>query len=277
MRIFWILFLSLVTVLPAAQAYPLRVKTIVGKMSRNNGRQGYKILREVVFETKDDRIKARETWYVKNGDNMKVHVESADANNPWSFEILYKGNKRQTLSSSRKLKTFARSEEFFESLFHDRSSRSLMNRLVAFRFVPEWAKTLPAPDYVDGQTKMQDEPFVRIVPANGTVTYALGSNRNLASEGSSSTTLWVEQDSFLIQKGQLRSKSQFVNEDFQTVPGGLKLPKTQVISWGNRVARVNMLTAEPTPVGPKTLALKPKSTTEIPDNQVIKEFYSRFR
>ena len=277
MKFIILVFLSCVLVTPA-KAYKLRLNTIVKQMIRNNGRKspGYKIVREVSFEANGQSQSARETWWVKNGDRMKVQVESVDPAKPWSFEIVYNGGARQTLSSSNQVKSFKVSKEFFEPLFHDRSETSLKQRLVQFQFIPEWAKNLPAPDYVRGKTVMKDEKFIGLVPGTGAVSYLIGAPKN-ADGTPGHTHLWVEQDTFKISKGKLASKSEFTNKEFQDIDGGLKLPRTQVISWADRVARVRVITAEKKRLSSTDLALSTSKSTTVPDQPILKEFYSRFR
>ena len=259
-----------------SQAYIPRIKTIVKKMAKNNGRKIYKIQREVSFQDQENLLKAKETWFVKNGDTMKLVVESVDSLNPWSFIIVYDRNKRKTLSSAKNIKTFSRSEEFFEPLFHDRYHKSLLSRLERLRFVPAWAKNVEDPDYNEGETKMVKEDFVHLEPVLGTVNYAIGSHKNDSGDNKK-ITLWVEQDSFLIRKGRLRSTAEFTNSKFQTFSGGLKLPTEQTINWKDKVARIRLVRAERISADKKTWKIDKSKSSSLPNEPIIKEFYSRFR
>lgn len=269
-----ILFLFLFSI--ESQAYIPRIKTIARKMAKNNGRKIYKIQREVTFQDQENLLKAKETWFIKNGDTMKLVVDSVDNTNPWSFVIVYNKNKRKTLSSSKNIKTFSRSEEFFEPLFHDRYYKSLLSRMEKLRFVPAWAKNTEDPDYDAGETKMVKEDFVHLEPILGSVNYAIGSNKNDSGDNKR-ITLWVEQDSFLIRKGRLRSTAEFTNSKFQTFSGGLKLPTKQTINWKDKVARIHLIRAERTTTNKKTWTIDKSKGSGLPNEPIIKEFYSRFR
>lgn len=273
------LFLILIFcfILPeTSSAYIPRTKTIVKKMSRNNGRREYKLVREVILESREQKIKAREVWTISHGDRMKVEVSSMDANNPWNFAILYSQRDRKTLSRNKALKSFKKSPDFFEPLFHDRSHRSLLRRMVSYRFLPDWIEKTTAPAYVDGKTKMSPEPFVTLTPMEGTVNYAIGATNN-SEGGNNQTQLFIEQDSFLIKKGRLRSQAEFVNSRYQSFVGGLKLPGDQRISWNDKIAKVKLLTVERTKTKKKDWKLSGDKTGSIPTDPLIKEFYSRFR
>ncbi len=259
-----------------AIAYIPRAETIIKKMTDNNGQRDYKVVREVDLSSPERKIKAREVWTIANGDQMKLEVSSLDSNNPWNFVILYSAKNRKTLSRKKSVKTFQKSNDFFEPLFHDRYHRSLLNRMVTYKFLPTWIKETNPPNYVDGQTKMTPEPFIQLAPMEGSVNYAVGAHSN--SQGSQNQTmLWVEQDSFLIRKGRLQSDAEFVNSQFQTFVGGLKLPGEQQISWNDKVARVKLLTAERIKTSKNDWNLNSNQTGSIPTDPLIKEFYSRFR
>lgn len=261
---------------PQAQAYIPRAKTIVKKMTLNNGRREYRVVREVSLESLEKQIKLKETWTIANGDKMKVQVKSLDPNSPWQFAILYNSKNRKTMSASKKVKTFKKSSEFFEPLFHDRYHKSLTRRLVGYRFMPGWVKDTPPPGVNDGKTVMTPEPFIHLEPIEGSVSYAIGADKS-STGGKNPTQLWVEQDSFLIKKGRLGSQSEFVNTGYQRYTGGLRLPSDQTISWNNKVAKIKLLAVERTKTKKKDWSLKDKDSGSIPTDPLIKEFYSRFR
>ncbi len=273
-----ILYILLFTFIvpPQAEAYIPRAHTIVRKMTRNNGRREYQVVREVILESKEKQFKAREVWTIAHGDRMKLEVTSLDSENPWKFAILYSAKQRKTLTQQKALKAFSKSPDFFEPLFHDRSSRSLTKRLINYRFLPQWITDAVPPAYVDGETKMTPEPFISLAPMEGSVNYSIGASSNSAG-GNNQTQLWIEQDSFLIRKGRLRSQAEFVNSNFQTFPGGLKLPSDQRITWGDKNARIKLLAAETTKTKSKDWKLDTNEAGAIPSDPLIKEFYSRFR
>jgi tellurite resistance-related uncharacterized protein len=269
------IFITLLISSSISFAYIPRAQTIIRNMTRSNGSRDYKIVREVSLEADDKQIKAKETWSIANGDKMKVLVSSLDPNNPWNFVILYDSKNRTTLNSSHEKKTFKKSKEFIEPLFHDRSSSSLTKRLIESKFIPSWVKDTPAPAYLKGKTLMTPEPFISLEPMEGTVNYSIGAEKS--STGTQAQThLWVEQDSFVITKARLGSGSEIVNTQFQTFIGGLKLPSEQIISWDNKVAKVKLLAVERTNLKNDAWSLD-KKNGEIPSDPLIKEFYSRFR
>ena len=123
---------------------------------------------------------------------------------------------------------------------------------------------------------MSPEPFIQLEPMEGGVNYVIGAKQNGLSPRAQ-TQLWVEQDSFFITKGRLPSRAEFVNSQFQSHQGGLKLPSQQIISWKDRVARVKLLAVDRTRTTKKTWTLEKGNSLSLPKDPLIKEFYSRFR
>jgi|GEM_PF-2281486 len=274
--IFLILFSTSLS-LPA-QAYKLRLNTVVDKMIKNCGRSGnsYKIHREVSLEQNGRTIKVKEEWWVKNSQRMKVKVSSLEPQNPWSFEIVYNGDQRQTLSSSKNIKSYKISPEFFEPLFFERSSAGMLDRMEKFRFIPSWAKNIPRPNYSGGKTIMKDESFVGLAPSQGSVNYTYGAAKTTTGDPGS-TFLFVEQDTWKITKAKLNSTSEFKNQGTQSVDGGLKLPRTQIVSWNDKAARLSLVSAKKVAISDAELSLNTGTSTKIPNVPVVREFYSRFR
>ena len=273
----WGVLLVLVLWVPqGALAYIPRTKTIIKKMSRNNGRGEYKLVREVTLESKDQRVKAREIWTVATGNQMKVEVSSMDPKNSWKFAIVYSEKGRQTLSQKQVLRSFEKSPDFFEPLFHERSEVRLLKRFIQQGFIPQWLERATPASYGKGSEAMKPEPFVSLMPMEGTVSYAIGTLNNKLG-GENETRIWVEQDSFLIKKARLRSKAEFVNSNYQTFPGGLKLPGEQRISWMDRLAKIELRAVERTKTKEQDWKLSRKKAGPIPSDSLIKEFYSRFR
>ena len=272
---FFSVFLLLFSV-HSLQAYIPRTKTIIKKMVRNNGRGEYKILREVLLESKKREIRIQEKWFVANGNKMKLEAKSLDPNDPWNFVIVYADKNRKTLSSRQKTKSFKKSREFFEPLFHYRKYQNMMEHLISHGFVPDWIQKVPPPRFSDGKTLITPEPFLSLEPLEGSVNYAIGPKQTVVG-GKKPARLWVEQDSFVIRKARLSSKAEFINGPFQSFTGRLKLPSKQSIYWNNGVAHIQLLKVEKIRTKKRDWALKKTDQGNIPVDSLIKEFYTRFR
>ncbi len=260
---------------PPARSYIPRSKTIVRKMTLNNGKKQYRILRKVLLQSENKQTEVREKWLIADSDQMKLEVSSLNLNRPWKFVIVYGPRDRKTLTSRKKTKSFKRSREFLEPLFHERNSGKLMKRLISLDFMPSWIWNSPPPNFSNNQTSLTPEPFIFLEPLEGAVNYSIGTNQT--TSGGPGPRLWVEQDSFVIRKIRLGSKTELLNGPFQSFSDGLKLPGRQSLSWNKGVAHITLLKVEKVNIRKKDWALEQTDQEPLPSDPLIKEFYSRFR
>ena len=256
-------------------SYIPKAKTIFKKMIPNNGKKQYKILRKVLLQSGNKQVEVREQWFVADSNKMKLEVSSLDINVPWKFVIVYGNGNRKTLTSHQKIKSFKKSREFMEPLFHERNYEGLMRRLISHNFVPSWVVNSPPPGFSNDKTFITPEPFIFLEPLAGSVNYSIGANQT--ASGSPGARLWVEQDSFVIRKIRLASKTELINGPFQNFSDGLKLPGKQSINWNKGVAFITLLGVERVSLGKKDWSLKKMDKESLPTDPLIKEFYSRFR
>lgn len=256
-------------------AYIPRLATILDKATdKNGGRQGLIIERNV--EIKDESLSCKETWYIAHADLMKVVVSGKDDGKPWKFEILYKDGKRQTVTVKGNLKTFNLSAEFYEPLLHYRSSRALLNRLVRLQILPTWA-----PRLLTEKEPPSQKSFVSLDRFKGTVSYSLGSKNTKNSK--LPPHLWLQQDSFNIQKLRLASQVEVEFSDYRdhdpSETKELTQPELQTIQWNQSTVSIRTTSLKITSRNDlnKELKISTKDKAELPSQATFKEFYSRFR
>ena len=267
--IFFLLFIS------PAWSYIPRAKTIVKKMTLNNGRKQYKVLKKVLLQFENKQMEIREKWLIAGSHKMKLEASSLDINNPWKFVIVYESRDRKTLTDRQKIKSFKQSREFLEPLFHERSYESLMKRLISHGFMPPWVRSSSPPGFSNNQTLITPESFIFLEPLEGSVSYSIGASQT--TSGGQGPRLWVEQDSFVIRKVRLGSKAELINGPFQSFSDGLKLPGKQSLNWNKGVAHITLLKVEKVRTKKRDWALKKTDQESLPTDPLVKEFYSRFR
>lgn len=256
-------------------AYIPRLPTILAKTVAKNGGKKALIIQRTV-NLKDENLNSKETWYIAHADLMKVVVEGTDDGKDWKFEILYKKGKRFTPTVKGTIKTFKASSEFYEPLLHYRSSKSLLNRLIRLQVLPTWA-----PRLMQGENKTSQKNFIQLDRYKGTVTYALGSTKTKGTL--EPPQVWLQQDSFNIQKIRLPSQVEVEFSDYrdhdEREKKELTQPEAQVIHW--KRSTVNIQTTSIKVVDLKTitdqLQIKKGQTATLPSQIAFKEFYSRFR
>jgi hypothetical protein len=258
--------LSFVLLFPtASNAYIPKLGTILSRIAGNNGATNGLIIQRSVF-FKDDNLACNETWYVANADALKVVVTGKNADqSDWTFEILYKNGKRSSITTNGETKTFPLSPEFFEQLMHYRSARALQSRLESMQILPS------------NSTSANAASYVHLDRYRGGVVYRFGAQETKNAQPP--PQLLIEQDSFLPKK--VRLGSQIEVEFAETVEideGAIKQPAQQTILWKNTTV-VTKITSLEKAVQNKLasqMKLDPKKS-KMPENENIKEFYSRFR
>lgn len=248
-----------------ANAYIPKLSTILARISSNNGATSGLVLQRSVF-FKDDNVACNETWYIANADSMKVVVIGKNADqSDWSFEIVYKNGKRQTLTTDGETKTFPLSPEFFEQLLHYRSARALQSRLENYQILPSGAGSASAPSYVN------------LDRYRGAVVYKFGAQESKNAQPP--PLLFVEQDSFVPRRLRLGSQVEVeFSESTELDEGAIKQPSQQTILWKNTTVVTKITSLEK--AAPSKLNSHLKFETKkakMPENENIKEFYSRFR
>lgn len=275
--IFTILISSFAT---TTYAYVPRLKTIAQKIAKNNGTQSYLIEKELSLFSKENKTSFSEKWWIKSGDAIRVDSSGKNPDGtPWMFSIVYKNNLRTTTTPGGNEKSIEQSPYFFEPLFHYKNQNSIIQKLISLRMAPSWANKIP-PVRVAGksqETEFTNEAFVKLSRKLGLITYEIGSS---VEKESASPQLWVEQDSFLIKKGQLDRNIYFQNDSHREYSGGLNYPLNQTINWGDLSVQsntVNVKTLTEVEVSKKINENLGGSSAKLPTENSVKDFYSRFR
>jgi hypothetical protein len=252
-----------------SNAYIPKLSTILARVAGNNGGQNGLIIHRSVF-FKDDNLASTETWYISHADAMKVVVtgKNTDQTN-WSFELLYKNGKRQTVTTTGETKTFPMSPEFYEQLLHYRSARALQGRLESLQILPKNASSANPTSYVS------------LDRYRGGIVYKFGAQE--LKNAQPPPSLLIEQDSFVPRK--LRIGSQLEIEftdttelDTENEKSAIKQPTQQTILWKNTTVVAKITSMEKAPQSKISTHLKFETKQVVmPANENIKEFYSRFR
>ena len=260
------LALILFLILPLTSlAYIPKLSTVLTRISANNGATHPLVLeKSVVF--KDDNLECSETWYVENADSMKLVVSGKNEDaTEWSFELLYKNGKRQSLSTEGEIKSFPLSSEFFEQLLHYRNARALQSRLEQWQILP--ANT----------SSGTSSSYVTLDRYRGSVVYRFGAQESKSAQPP--PLLVVEQDSFIPKRLRLGTQTEVEFSDLSSLDeGAIKQPTQQTILWKNTtvITKIKNI-SKTTPQKMQTHLKFERKKSILPTNNNVKEFYSRFR
>lgn len=262
-----ILIFAILALFTPARAHIPKLNTILSKVAGNTGGSKGLIIKRTLT-LKDDNITANETWYIANADLMKVEVSGTNADDSkWSFEILYKDGKRFTSTIEGGVKSFPQSPEFFEPLLHYRSSRALLSKLISMQIVPPNAANAVNQDH-----------FVSLDRLKGSVVYVFGASESKSAQPP--PQLWLEQDSFVIKKIRMGSQVEAEFDSYKDYEDGkIKQAENQKIFWNNITLTLQNTSLQLTSPGKLSSQFKMQKVdaAKLPDNEKLKEFYSRFR
>lgn len=276
-------FILILFCLPAFSYIP-DYKTIMSRVAENHGHGNYKIVRDIVFPADPEPFVIKETWHV--GGDYEMSVELAGKGTlagKVSGKIIYEKNRKFYFTDG--LKTSRLPEDFLETLFIFRYSKNIKPQLVNMKITP--SKSLqPRPLFTGekGET-FPSQDFLRLSRTGGVVNYAIG-QPTPANQAEENPGLWVEQDRFHIRKVRTENNAMVEAQNYARFARRFWFPKAQLYSWENHSAKslLNDVVALPSTAKVnnimKASSLKKdgiEAPLVLPDVEIIKEFYSRFR
>jgi hypothetical protein len=251
-----------------AWAYIPSTANILRKTVKTHGDGAYQIDQEVQFQLGSNPVLVHETWTVENGDSIRLTARPVGAKS-WSITILYTAGRRFVWEDG-KVKSYPLSPDFVENLFHFRGLTDMTQRLVDMKVLPSRALRNT------NTAQYSPESWVRLGRVGGSISLVLGETQNPA-------TLWVEQDSFLIQRIRLASQAEVVIDENREQTPQLTFPQVRRYLWNQHSVLARTTKVTPITMGPKTKPLmSPQSLAQdkdntLPEEPVVREFYSRFR
>lgn len=279
-----ILFISISGTTRPALAYVPHSQTINARVVKGHGKGAYIIEQDVLFRTSGETLTLRERWIVENGEAMRLSVSVPQATGRQGenvrFETVYHGGKKTHWDlNGGGIKTAAVTPEFIESFFHDRSAKSLATHFVRAKIVPPSFLHEPAKPTKIEQIKRAQEPYVRLGRTAGSVSWVYGEPS--PPSGKLNPGVWIEQDAFFIRRVRFPSEAELSADRYSVYSGALKFPRERVVSWGSNSATIRVIAVRPAPAAQAAKAVEPSTlgsqSGRLPDDPMVREFYSRFR
>lgn len=289
MRFFIVLMLACFSISAAAL---VDYHMIMSRTAETHGRGLYQINQDVVFRGDPDPLVVHETWWIAGEQAMRVNFEGRGSlKGQVQGAIVYDSNHKHWREAGTGLKNSRLTEDWIESLFHFRFSKNIKPKLVAMKIAPQEslrerqaqvsADKEGKPDY-----KYAEQSFLRISRTGGTVAYAIGTP-TAPEESSSQPGIWIEQDQFVVRKVRLPTQVLVTAEDYSRHPENLWLPRTRTISWGPHSVQVHVGSVKSLgKIGANSDVFKtstldtqknPALAVKLPESDLIREFYQRFR
>jgi hypothetical protein len=280
-------FFLILLLAPTLWAYIPRFWLILSRTAENHGKGMYLIDQDVVFNHGEEPIVAHEQWMILDEKNMRLRVTGKKGlEKKLSLTYVYDNGRRFYVDENGVRRVIKNSDDWFEHYFHFRFSKNIKPQLLAKKIIPpaglkkgpsSWRLNSPPPP---------PEDFVRLTRATGVITYGIGTPTPInASEPNPG--LWIEQDRFVVSKLRLPSRIELVAKNYKTYARGLKLPLNRELLWDDHRTQINLTKVKGISNSGKNkerLSYKslnfgknPELSRVLPEDNVVRDFYTRFR
>ena len=269
-----------------ALAYIPDYQMIMSRTADNHGRGIYLIEQDVVFRGDPDPLVVHETWWIAGENAMRVNFEGRGSlKGLIQGAITYDATEKQWYEEGTSLKTARLSEDWAEPFFHFRYSKNIKAKLVALKIAPPESLKPRGVSVKDGtEFTYGAQSFIRLARSGGTVSYAIG-GLSAPDDASQTPGIWIEQDQFVVQKIRLPSTALVKAEQFSRYAEDFWLPKTRTISWGPNSIQIHVgavrslkkADSNMLKISAADVQKDPGLSARWPDQEVIREFYTRFR
>ena len=265
----------------ACSAHVPEFGTVTARAADQHGRGAYQIDQDVTFRKGSDVYAVKETWTVLGEGNLRVVLEGrGNLRGLAQGVIVYEGGTKAFAEPGQSVRSARLGDEWLEPLFHFRFGKWFRNRLVALKVAPAEALDDRPPLPAEGEINYTRPGFMRLGRAGGAIAYVIGTPPEV---NPNAPTLWIAQDDFTVLK--YRSANQLVvHADDYFKESGLRLPRRRTFNFGP--FEVQAVVTGVKPLG-KLTATDPRfrsgsiaparDALKIPDVDIVREFYSRFR
>lgn len=271
-----------------ANAYVPDPDMILDKTADKHGRGLYLIDQDVIFIDNNVSYTVHEQWIIDDGYDARMRAQGKkQLKDRLDITIIYKDKKKYYLDASGKLKADNNYTSWIEPFFHFRSKAGLKNHLLS-------ANILSASDinqYEQLKSSAKENSYVKpgfinLARINGSISWAFGTPTPLSAE-KPYPGLWIEQDTFEIDKFRLNDGTEVTASDYSRYSNGLYFPKIRRIKFKDsfveihtkevrtmRSSKANKKLLRPNDIGKED---KERWLKMPSDSSLIVDFYSNAR
>jgi hypothetical protein len=266
-----------------AFAYIPQIDMIFDRTVKNQGKGTYIVDAEVTIDSKGQTFLARESWLVEDVDNMRVKVVGEkEIKTTLNLIRIYKNGKRYFMDDDNNVKTLPLPEDFLEPLFYIRTQKRFENNLLAYGILPQSYTKMRKPTIDINEPKYLNPSFLKLSRAGGLPSYFIGQSTTMGPG------LWIEQDEFVIRRLRLSNQSEVFADEYQKYANSIMLPQLRTVKWGGNQAKIRILNVRSVAMTPKIKEMfsnktfseekgKKESIDSVPEDPILKDFYTRFR
>ncbi len=278
------IFLFLIFVPAIASAYIPQIDMIFDRTVKNQGNTTYLVDAEVTVDSKGQSFLARESWLVEDAENMRVRVNGEkEIKSTLSLIRIYKNGKRYFMDDDNNIKSLPLPDAFIEPAFFIRTAKRFEKTLLDWGILPATYSKMRKPTIDLNEPKYITPSFLKLSRTGGVPAYFVG---NVSTMG---PALWIEQDQFVIRRLRLNDQSEVFADEYQKYANSIMLPQIRTVKWGGgNQAKIRILNVRSVALTPKVKELfsnktfaeekgKKESIDSVPEDPILKDFYTRFR
>ncbi len=254
---------GLVLFTASAWSYIPNYSMILSHAADQHGKGSYLIEQDVIYRQQSEAYTVKETWVVAKDGSMRVVLEGKGPLRGLVQGAIIFTSTNKYFVDANGARTQRLGIDWWEPLFHFRSSQFLRTRLAALGIVPA-----------------DVTPQLRLSRVGGGIGWLISSGPPREAQ----PALWIEQDQFVIRKLRSSNQNLLRANDYAKFEEGLWYPKQKIYNFGSfgveiQTTRVKWLgNAMPATTKFTSGSLEPsKDALRLPDIEGLREFYSRFR
>lgn len=263
-----------------ALAYIPDYRMILSRVAENNGRGAYLIEQDLALESEGESFLFKEVWVIQSEHRMSVELKGTSATDArFGGHIIYDANYRYFQNTQGNLTKAPLTQDWWMPFFHFRFSKNIKQKLSQIGIFPQQLR-----DDIAADQEISSAVDVRLARIAGGVAYAFGPPTP-AGVTPALPGLWVEQDQFVIRKLRLPSEAEVRADQYQSYPRFQHQPKQIQVRWDSHMVRINSTKVVPLAANHELLKKlsvnsfkgSKKATLNMPNNEALRDFYTRFR
>lgn len=221
-----ILFVCLFSIF--ANAYIPEPEMILDKTAAKHGRGLYIIDQDIIFIDNNISYTVHEQWIIDDGYNARMRAQGKkQLKDRLDITIIYKDKKKYYLDASGNLKADNNYTSWIEPFFHFRSKEGLKSHILSTGILSASDFSQHAQLKSNAKENSHVKPnFINLSRVNGAINWAFGTPTPLSAE-QAYPGLWIEQDTFEIDKFRLKSGTEVIATDYSRYSNGLYFPKVR--------------------------------------------------
>lgn len=287
-RTFLSFFLSLFVSFSALGYIP-HFDYILNRTAKQHGSGIYLIDLDITLSSANNNpVTLHEQWLVEDAKSLRVRVtQKQDGIEPETVTYLYNDNQRYNLDETGKLIKVSMSTEFIEPLFHFRSTAFIKQWLYKMKVIPRSGLAdAPKIGKVEDIKPNLGIDFIRLSRALGLVNYAIGL-KPVQEQFNKQPLLWIEQDFFHVRKWRTLKEAVISADKYQQHRNNFWFPQQREVFWNENRATLSVTQIKSLgsssrlhqrlAVSSLDIKKEPALKTNLSEDELIRDFYNRFR